>query len=303
MPTSLDVHCFFDPLDPRGWGSEPAVRWLRAAHPDATWQYHAVPLLDSWDRYDGPEFPAGRESAAAVCARVSEDSGMPIDEFLWFEDAPSTSHPACRAVAAAFGTGTDAGRRLLRAARESTFIRRTNLDSPEAVRTLADAVDGVDSDAVATAVSASTATIEDPPFEPTAVAGVEAAGDRPKLPALVLDGPDGRRGFSGLLDVAQLRHVLQTVGVPANTPEWTVDDAITTFSAEGWIALAELTALAGCSDDDAAVAARDSADVVEREFAAEPFFRADEFVDEAEPIEDDDSAAASNSSTAAGSSR
>ncbi|WP_435126896.1 DsbA family oxidoreductase [Halobaculum sp. D14] len=284
-----EIHVYGDPLDPRGWVTEPALRALDAALGDADWRFHPTVLVPDWAAYDGPEFPGGKGSVAAVCSRVSEESGMPIDEFLWFDDPPATSAPACRGVVAAAEQGAEAERRFLRAAREATFLRRTNLDTESAVVDLAASVPGVDADGFADDVA--DAAVPDPDASVLDVTGVDAAGDRPALPTVVVRGDEGERGVSGWADFDELAHVVQAAtGSAPPSPSLTVAEALDRYSAAGWLAPAELTALTGESYDDAADEARADDDVVERSFASEPFFRAADYVADEEPDATDEPA-------------
>lgn len=264
------IHVYGDPLDPRGWGSEPGLRRLRTALPDAEWTFHPVVLVPDWEQYDGPEF-RGRGAVPAACSRVSEDSGMPIDEFLWFDDPPASSAPATHGVAAAFEQGEQAGWRLLRAAREATFIRRRNLDSEGAVAALAAETPGVDADAIEARLDEGV-TLDSPDIE--SVSGVDWAGDRPQLPTVVVRGGESERGHSGVADFPQLSHLVSAAsGEPPEAPSLTVDAAIERYSGEGWLAVTELSALSGAGYDAATTTARELDGVVERSFASEPFFR------------------------------
>ncbi|GAB7095907.1 hypothetical protein JCM30237_30610 [Halolamina litorea] len=280
------IHVYADPLDPRGWGSEPALRRLRLTLPDADWQLRPVEMVPDWDSYTGPELP-GREAAAATCARVSEESGMPIDEFLWFQNPPERSGPATRGVAAALEQGETAGWRFLRAAREATYIRRTNLDTDAAVVDLAASVPDLDTEAFETALDAGP---ELPDCSAaTEVHGVGDAGGRPELPTITVRGDADERGLSGFADAASLDHVVQTA--TGSTPEPArvgAVEAVERFSAEGWLAPIELAALAGVSYDDAVDTVADAEGIVERGFASERFFRSAEYVADAGEAEDAD---------------
>ncbi len=272
------IHVYADPLDPRGWGSEPAIRRLRLALPDADWELRPVVMVSDWETYAGPEFRS-RGSAPAACSRVSEESGMPIDEFLWFEDPPERSTPAVEGVAAALEQGVDAGWRFLRAAREATYLRRTNLDSESAVRELASTVPDLDTEAFEAALDAGPELPD--ASDATDVHGVEDAGGRPALPAVVVRGDDGERGHSGFADAASLDHVVEAAtGSTPELPGMGVAAAVERFSAEGWLAPIELSALAGVGYDEAVDAAREAEGIEEETFASEPFFRTAEYVEE-----------------------
>lgn len=281
------IHVYGDPLDPRGWGSEPAVRRLRTALPDADWLFHPVVLVADWETYDGPEFRS-QGAVPAACSRVSERSEMPIDEFLWFDDAPVQSEPATHGVAAAFEQGETAGWRFLRAGREATFIRRQNLDSTAAVVNLAGETDGVDADSLAQRLDQGV-SLSTP--DPTDVPGVEMAGDRPSLPTVVVRGEAGKRGHSGLVDFAQLtRLVTGATGSSPDPPTLSIEEVLERFSPEGWLAVTELSVLAQTGYETVVDAAREASGVTERSFASEPFFRATEFVTDADDPSVDKSA-------------
>ncbi len=281
--TSIDVYA--DPLDPRGWGSEPAVRRLRLALPEADWRLRPVVMVPDWERYTGPEFRS-RGAAPAACSRVSEESGMPIDEYLWFDDPPESSAPASRGVAAALEQGTEAGWRFLRASREATYLRRTNLDSEAAVLDLASSVPDLDAEAFEGALDAGPELPD--VSDATSVSGVEDAGGRPSLPTVVVRGDAGERGHSGFADAATLEHIVQAAtGAAPDRPSLSVAEAVERFSPEGWLAPIELSALSGLGYDDAVGAAREVGTAVERSFASEPFFRSEAYVEERDGEEAD----------------
>lgn len=281
------IHVYGDPLDPRGWGSEPAVRRLRTALPDADWQFHPVVLVADWETYDGPEFRS-RGAVPATCSRVSERSEMPIDEFLWFDDAPERSEPATRGVAAAFEQGETAGWRFLRAGREATFIRRRNLDSTAAVVDLAIETEGVDAEALAQRLEEGV-SLATP--EPADVSGVKMAGDRPELPTIVVRGEESERGHSGLVDFNQLTRLVEVAtGESPDPPTLSIDDVLERFSPEGWLAVTELSVLAQTGYETVVDAAREAPGVTERSFASEPFFRLTESVSDADDPSVDEAA-------------
>jgi len=269
------IEIYDDPVNPHGWGVEPMVRRLRVECPDADWRVHPTTLVETWERYDGPEFPRGRQRVPATCSRVSEETGMPIDEYLWFDDPPSTSRPACAGIAAVTDPGSPARTRLVRAAREATMLHQTNLDSMAAVRELVATTLGPDR-AAAVPATADAGPVPDGD-ELGDVPGVEWVGDRPRLPTVVATAGADRRGVSGAVDVGALRELVAAVTGETPTPRTdTVAAAIDRFSPAGWLCGAELVAVTGRPYQETLETATALADVTTREFAAEPFVRATE---------------------------
>ena len=265
----VEIAVYDDPLNPIGWGMQPALRRLRVECPDADWRRRPVVMVPDWDRYGGPEFPGGRRTAPATCLRIAEETGMPIDEYLWFEDAPSGSAPACAGIEQVTDPGSDARSRLFRAAREATALRQTNLDGPEAVRELiADAL------GPETAEEFAPRSFRLSPPDLSAVDGVETTGERPALPTVVVgDGSDrvGRSGRSGIGDLRQL--VTDVGGAPVTDASPGVEEVVRQFSPEGWLCGAELSALTERPYEDAVDAAVTLSGTAKAEFAAETFVR------------------------------
>lgn len=281
------ITVFDDPLDPYGWALQPAVRRLAVAFPDVERRIRAVPLADSWDDYGGPEIRGGKAGMAATCAQVSEESGMPIDEYLWFDDAPGSPLPGCRAVAGAAVAGpeeTDPAARAMRALREATFIRRVNVATDEGLRATLSAVPGVDAEAVTDAMADGRADGELDAHRGEArsldAAGIRRAGDRPVLPTVVVADGEDARAVSGQANYARYREAVEAVtGTSPVDERPSVGAALERFSPEGWVAARELSELADRPYDDAVAAAREVEGIVERSFASEPFFRTAEYVE------------------------
>jgi len=293
-----EIVLFDDPLDPRGWVLEPVRRRVAFAFPDVEWTVRAVGMVESWDAYDGAEVEGGRAGMAAACARLAEQYGMPIDEFLWFDDPPTSSWPACRAIAAAglqdetadAVDGPVAARRLLRATREATFARRRSMSDERALETLVAGVPGLDGDAVAAALADGRA---DAAFEAAREAaaaldapGVTRSGGRCELPAVLVRADGEARVVSGIADFAAYRETMAAVA-GLDPVEGTPDVAavLARFSPEGWVARAELEHLTGLGVAEVEAAAGDlveSGELLEERFAAEPFWRLAGYVEDDE---------------------
>ena len=289
---------FADPLNPLGWVAEPTRRRVALAYPDAAWTVWPVGMVESWDAYDGPEVQGGRAGMAATCARLAEGYGMPIDEYLWFDDPPASSWPACRAVAAAGlqdeadaadRDGPGLAARLLRACREATFARRRSVSDDVELRAVIESIPDLDADAVDAALDDGRA---DEAFQAAREAardldapGVERAGDRPLLPTLVVRADGDARAVSGVTDFSAVREAFEAVAgtEPAAVTDG-VGELVERLSVEGWVSRAELEHLTGRSPDEveAHVAELvDSGAVVGETYAAEPFWRLRAYVPDA----------------------
>jgi len=291
------ITLYDDPLNPLGWGAQPTLRRLQVECAEAEWRHVPVALVDTWDQYSGPEFPGGQRTAAATCLQIAEESGMPIDEYLWFADPPSTSIPACAGIESTTDPGTSARARLFRAAREAIYLRQTNLDNESAVADLIETVfegnevdtDGGDTDGVGVTERDTnvgdvptdfTIDAEHSPPDLSAVDGVETVGDRPALPAVVVRGDGRPRGRSGRVDLDSLRTLLEEAGgSPDPERAVSVEEAVERFSPAGWLSGAELAAVTGQGYDEALDAARSGPETATEEFAAETFVRARTWTD------------------------
>lgn len=275
MPPVIDL--FDDPINPHGWTLEPTVRRLRAEFPDAEWRVRPVVLVPSWETFEGPEIDGGRGGMAAACAQLSERSGMPIDEFVWFQNPPTSSTDACRAVAAAMSQGTAMA--ALRALREATFLRQIDVSDRDELHRVLSSVAGLDAEAALTAVEDGSA---DEALDRHRRAAVEAADarrvdDRCELPTVVVTGANDETGFSGRQSYETYRDaIVDATGLAPTDDHRDLRTAVERFSPEGWVSAAELAALLGDSASDIRERARKlvaEGALDEREFAAEPLWR------------------------------
>lgn len=285
---SVQIAQFDDPINPQGWAQEPLFRRLRCEFPKIEWSYHPTVLVRSWEEYDGPEIENGRQGMPATCATVSEQSGMPIDEYLWFDDPPSSSTAACRAIAAVSEQEETAAVRLLRALREATFIRRTNVSDREQLESVIDAVPEFDSEAVTDALEREVEdrlTAHEKQASAVDAPGViRTNGSRLTLPTLVVSDEKGdeERGLSGRHEFERYLELVREVsGQEPQRNTLSVREVIERFSSAGWISTTELAELADLPYQDAReIATEASDDAVERTFASESFFRDPAFVGE-----------------------
>lgn len=278
MTPAIDYYC--DPLNPWGWVLEPDRRRLAVAFPDVEWRTRPAGMVESWEAYEGPEIEGGRQGMPATCARLSERYGMPIDEFLWFDDPPSSSWPACRAISAAGLQGDALGLGAMRACREATFARRRSIsDRDQLEGALAD-VTGLDLEALTAAIDDGRADDAFADHRSTAASvdapGVRRVDGRVELPTLVVRDGESSRGVSGRSGYNAYRAAVTAVtGLEPEAPPG-VAALLERFSPCGWVSAVELAVVTG--DDEPAVveAARElveAGDAVEESFGAGPFFR------------------------------
>lgn len=283
------ITIYDDPMNPHGWALQPTIRRIRTSFPSLDWRIRAVPLAEDWETYGGPEIRGGMTGIAATCARVSESSGMPIDEYLWFEDRPKSSLPGCRLVALASeedvtvaDSPVDGAVAALRAVREATFIRRVNVTTEDGLEDVLAHSPVLDGSAVRAGLSdgrgeAALRTHRD--LMPVDVPGVRTTGDRPELPTVVVEDGDRMRGHSGRSPYPRYERLIeQVVGASTTTGTPDVSSVLSQFSPEGWVAATEVSELTETPYDEAIETTRElGEDVIEREFAAEPFFREREY--------------------------
>lgn len=302
MATMATITVYDDPLNPHGWALQPALRRIRLSFPSIEWRVRPVPLADDWETYDGPEIRGGTQGIPATCAQVSESSGMPIDEYLWFDDPPRSSLPGCRLVALAAerevtveDAPVDGATAAMRAVREATFVRRVNVTTEAGLDDVIDRSPVLDAAAVRSGLADGTAdaaleTHGD--LDDADVPGVRTTGDRPELPTVVVSDGDDARGHSGRGKYPRYAQLVERVtGSSPEEESVDVSAVVSQFSPKGWIAVTELSELTDTPYDEAVAATRDLAEVTEREFAGEPFFRASEHVsgDPGESTREDES--------------
>jgi predicted DsbA family dithiol-disulfide isomerase len=196
----LVVHVAYltDPLCPWSWAAEPQLRRLQVEFGDSVAITYVMVGM-------AREVDAGQELAATLAA-VAE-SGMPADPRVWLDGAPRSSYPACMAVKAAADQGLDGP--YLRRLREGVMCRRERVDNVEAFLVAARDVPGMRVDRFEIDLR-SNAIVE--------AFGADreraGAGDRPAIPALVVEGGEP------LTDSATWRDAVIAAGAePGSLPD------------------------------------------------------------------------------------
>jgi predicted DsbA family dithiol-disulfide isomerase len=140
----VEVVEYTDPWCSWAWGTEPKLRRLRwqLGH-RTTWRTVMGDLVADI-RIERPDFDPARAAPkrAEYWREVHEHTGMPWPKDLKW--VPVRSSVAGHAVKAAQAQSDDAGRRLLRALRESCFLDCEPADDRDRILALASRVQGVD---------------------------------------------------------------------------------------------------------------------------------------------------------------
>lgn len=145
MTGSLTAEYFTDPFSPRCWAAEPVVRRLTFAYDAVDWVPRPVVLFP--DTAEPEQLPYGLEGVEALDElgrTLADGSGMPFVPALWADDPPSSSRPACEAVAAVRERAPDAAWPYLRRLRERAFVEADPPDDSAVLAALAETVPGVD---------------------------------------------------------------------------------------------------------------------------------------------------------------
>jgi predicted DsbA family dithiol-disulfide isomerase len=112
---------------------EPHARRLRMAYEGRlAWRCVLGGMIADWGGYEDPVNNVRRPAQMAPhWYDVAQTTGMPADPTLWHEDPPSSSYPACLAVAAAGLQGAAAAEAYLRRLREAALVLRRNVARAE----------------------------------------------------------------------------------------------------------------------------------------------------------------------------
>ncbi|MGI9090925.1 MAG: DsbA family oxidoreductase [Gemmatimonadaceae bacterium] len=125
----MQITYYTDPLCSWSWAFEPVYRRLRYEFGDRIrWRNRMGGMIPGWSNYSDPLNDVGGPShMGPQWLEVSRTSGMPIDPYVWHDDPPGSSYPACVAVKAAELQGAELGDRYLRRAREAVMLQRRNI--------------------------------------------------------------------------------------------------------------------------------------------------------------------------------
>jgi predicted DsbA family dithiol-disulfide isomerase len=125
----LTITYYTDPLCSWSWAFEPQWRRLRyELGTQVQWTYRMGGMIADWHKYSDPLNDISRPvQMGPQWYQVRTLSGMPLNERIWFADAPTSSYPACIAVKAAEQQGRYAGERYLRRLREAVMVEERNI--------------------------------------------------------------------------------------------------------------------------------------------------------------------------------
>lgn len=140
MSGPVEITYYTDPLCSWSWAFEPVYRRLRYEFGDQIrWRNRMGGMISEWSNYTDPLNDVGGPGhMGPQWLEVSQTSGMPIDPYVWHEDPPGSSYPACVAVKAAELQGARIGDRYLRRAREAVMLQRRNIARREVLLAIAE---------------------------------------------------------------------------------------------------------------------------------------------------------------------
>jgi len=217
----LTVTEYTDPLCPWAWGSEPAIRRLRAMVGVVPWRVVYGMLFDV-DDDPAPDPDAETSWYGRHLGEIADTTGAPFPGAL--ERVPATSRPAIQASIAARAQGERAEPRVLRRLREVYVLTGQPPDTPERVRAALVDLPDVDVDrvcadaageAVREAVARDHAETRAPLPEAFAHLGSPPKetrdGYRYVLPTLRFDGPLGSALAPGRRTVADYVEAIRRI--------------------------------------------------------------------------------------------
>lgn len=154
MSTNVTAEYFLDPFCHRCWASEPAVRRLRFTYEDVEWTPRLVPRYATATG----ELPDGVDDLDELNRQFrAAESGMPVAEEVWSEDARPASWTGCAAIASVRERDLAAAERFLRRLQEQAFLAGAPPTTPTDLVGVAEDTAGVDSSALRRALSDGTA--------------------------------------------------------------------------------------------------------------------------------------------------
>lgn len=136
----IEITYYTDPLCPWSWGFEPQWRRLRYEYEGKIgWRYRMGGMIASWQNYSDPLNDITRPlQMGPLCRQVKHVTGMPVHDFVWVENPPTSSFPACVAVKAAELQSRDVAEQYLRKVREAVMLECRNVARKEVLSELAE---------------------------------------------------------------------------------------------------------------------------------------------------------------------
>jgi putative protein-disulfide isomerase len=143
----LHIFYYTDPDCSWCWAAEPKIKKIKEEYGGQVHiTYRMGGLLEKWDGFYDPlnqiSYP---EQVAPHWVEVSQRSGMPIDEKIWFQDPPTSTYPSCIAYKAALLQDERLAELYLRRLREAVMTQRRNIARENVLFALAEEI-GFDMD-------------------------------------------------------------------------------------------------------------------------------------------------------------
>lgn len=152
MP-ALTAEFFTDPLSPWCWAAQPTIRRLTAELEDVELVPRSVLLLPDTSRADLLPDGVSAEQLGAHFSAAVRGSGMPAAPELWDDAVPTSSWPACAAVASVREAAPGRVEAFLHRVREAAFAAGEPVDETARLVELAREVGGIDAGALERALA------------------------------------------------------------------------------------------------------------------------------------------------------
>lgn len=138
----IEITYFTDPMCCWSWALEPHWKKLLSEYKDQIdYSYRMGGLLKDWDSFSDPLSAVSKPvQMGPVWMEAKYISGMPIQDNIWIQDAPSSSYPACIAVKSAAQQSKVAEEKFLYALWEAAMAKGRNTSKVEVILSVAEAL-------------------------------------------------------------------------------------------------------------------------------------------------------------------
>lgn len=149
--SDLHAELFCDPFSVAGWRCRPALKRVAYTYPELDW------TLRPTVAFPGPLSGDDTETYARDARRAADAAGLPVDADPLESGVPA-SWAACEALVAARAADPDGAMELYNRLNAATFAGGDPPSTPEAITSVAAAIDGLDADSISEAIGSRRAT-------------------------------------------------------------------------------------------------------------------------------------------------